>query len=1139
MARMSTRRWRGWLRHGAALVAASALAACGGDEGGAAPPEPADADLRRAQAEALHAESKDAEALQLLGPLIERPDAATEDLVRATILALSMNDLAAARGFLERARSRAPADLPVQYLSGVLSYNEANFEDAERAFRAVLAGDPADLAAKVYLADVLDILGRGDESLSLLRQVRASGLDADPALYMQATYRLAQSTRGTPEAATLLAEYQELADRGIKSTASKELEQRGWGRLRPPTPRGVPDGPPAEPRWQPMEKGATVELAGATDLLVADVDADGRPDLVGWGPRGVHAAMQDAEGAFVVETVTDRPTVAVAAGDVDEADPWLRDSGLNKLGPNPAHHAPLELACLHPEGEQPAALVLWSRAAPGGWSRVGPEVPPPPGARAALFSDFDHDSLLDLLVAGDGGVAVLRNHGALRQAGESLQDVTPAPLAGAGACLALQAEDFDADSDVDYLVLAAAGPRVFSNLRRGQFEDVTTSWHVPSGAVGEALAADLDEDGRADLVLAGSGGVLWARGTPGGLQAPQPLAGSEAGRALLADLDLDGHVDLLLSRVGQVDAWRGPLTGRSAPLPTSTLLHTGAEGGAPLAQADFDGDLVPDLVVLLPGGATVFRSTLTGTRAVRVDLAGTKDNVHGVGAVVELRAGPLYRRVYARGESLLLGLGDLAQGDVLRVLWPNGVPQFQRNEALAAGAHVQLEQPKVLGGSCPFLYAWNGSEYAFITDCIGASPLGLPAAPGVMVPWRSDEQLKIRGEQLVQEDGELRLVLTEELREVTYLDRVALHAIDHPADVEVQTDERFGPPPFAAPHVHALRGVQPVARALAGHGGDITQLVAAADGLTARPFRQRAWQYTGLAEPWHVDFTLVEGAARLAELRAAPRVRLLLTAWMQWGDASVNMAAARHPEIEFELPSLWVPEGADPDKAARPWRRIEPPVGFPAGKTKTLVLDVTDLLRRDDPRLRMTTTLQLGLDAVRVCLSADDAPLTDTRLEVARATLGFRGFSRLLPDPERERAELFEYDELMDARWNQHPGLYTRYGDVVPLLAATDDRYVIMGAGDALWAAFDAAALPPLPAGSLRDWVLELDGWAKDGDPNTVTSQGVEPLPFHGMTAYPPPPGEDFADPAAAAAWRADWNTRPAAVLLVPLSGTR
>jgi hypothetical protein len=201
-------------------------------------------------------------------------------------------------------------------------------------------------------------------------------------------------------------------------------------------------------------------------------------------------------------------------------------------------------------------------------------------------------------------------------------------------------------------------------------------------------------------------------------------------------------------------------------------------------------------------------------------------------------------------------------------------------------------------------------------------------------------------------------------------------------------------------------------------------------------------------------------------------------------------------------------------------------------------VDVTDLVRRDDPRLLLTTTLQLSWDAIRVVLDDDDAPFTDTPLEPLSAELAFRGFSAILPDADGELPERFDFDALMGARWNQHPGRYTRYGEVASLLAAVDDMYVIFGAGDCLRARFDSSALPPLPPGWTRDWLVYLDGWAKDRDPNTAAAERVEPLPFHAMSAYPPPAGEAFPWTEERRAWNAEWNTRAGAVLVPRLVGT-
>jgi len=120
--------------------------------------------------------------------------------------------------------------------------------------------------------------------------------------------------------------------------------------------------------------------------------------------------------------------------------------------------------------------------------------------------------------------------------------------------------------------------------------------------------------------------------------------------------------------------------------------------------------------------------------------------------------------------------------------------------------------------------------------------------------------------------------------------------------------------------------------------------------------------------------------------------------------------------------------------------------------------------------------------------------------------------------------------------WNPTPGHYTRYGDVRTLLSAADDRMVIMGSGDELRLLFPAGGLRPQRPGWTRDFLLLVDGWAKDGDYNTAFSQSVEPLPFHAMSAYPYPASQHFPEDAAHREYREKYNTRPALRLLRPLA---
>jgi hypothetical protein len=98
---------------------------------------------------------------------------------------------------------------------------------------------------------------------------------------------------------------------------------------------------------------------------------------------------------------------------------------------------------------------------------------------------------------------------------------------------------------------------------------------------------------------------------------------------------------------------------------------------------------------------------------------------------------------------------------------------------------------------------------------------------------------------------------------------------------------------------------------------------------------------------------------------------------------------------------------------------------------------------------------------------------------------------------------------------------------------------VIMGSGDEMRLLFNPAAFPALRSDWKRDFLLLVDGWAKDADANTAFSTSVAPLPFHSMSAYPYRRGEHFPDAAAHRRYPKEYNTRPALKLLRPLDENR
>ena len=88
-----------------------------------------------------------------------------------------------------------------------------------------------------------------------------------------------------------------------------------------------------------------------------------------------------------------------------------------------------------------------------------------------------------------------------------------------------------------------------------------------------------------------------------------------------------------------------------------------------------------------------------------------------------------------------------------------------------------------------------------------------------------------------------------------------------------------------------------------------------------------------------------------------------------------------------------------------------------------------------------------------------------------------------------------------------------------------DDRYVITRHGDELALSFSISSLPPVPPGFERTLVMYADGFGKDMDLNSASPSSIEPLPFHGMSAYPYP-SASYPDTEALRRYHETDNTR-------------
>ena len=152
-----------------------------------------------------------------------------------------------------------------------------------------------------------------------------------------------------------------------------------------------------------------------------------------------------------------------------------------------------------------------------------------------------------------------------------------------------------------------------------------------------------------------------------------------------------------------------------------------------------------------------------------------------------------------------------------------------------------------------------------------------------------------------------------------------------------------------------------------------------------------------------------------------------------------------------------------------------------------------------------------------------------------RRGLRERGFSAEVTPDGREP---YGYDYARVSRvspWKAIPGRYTREGDVRELVAEADDAFVTSRPGDEIALSFDADALPPLPAGWTRTFLLVSDGFSKEMDINSATPDTLGPFPFHGMTRYPYTAPERFPMTERIARLREKYDTRVVAAPLASL----
>ena len=856
-------------------------------------------------------------------------------------------------------------------------------------------------------------------------------------------------------------------------------------------------------------------------LTVADYDHDGDPDLyaAGWSAREQVATpflFRNDSGKFV--------EVAAASG--------LRHPGPERN----AVFADFDndgYADLYVVNDAGGLLYLNDGSghfkdvtATAGLTGTGP-------GTSALFADLDHEGDLDLYVCGKGENQLYRNN----SAGSFTESAKRVGIAG-GETVSQDAvfADFDDDGDLDLFVVNESTSNIlYSNLRQGRFEDITAEVGLTSAGGGMAAAVgDVDNNGTPDLFVTGQtrqGHTLYRNKGDGTFETDDrsdgifaDLENIEALDAIFLDFDNDGFLDLLVTGKPSTAGNRGLFLfrndGTGAFTPASHLLPENVKAAGKVAVADYDDDGDLDIFAAdFDGSVHLLRNDGGNVNHyLKIQLVGlrkgsSKNNYFGVGAKIEVRAGELYESQTVTDAVTHFGLGQHDRADFVRVLWTNGVPQ----NIFSTASNQKLVEEQILKGSCAFLYTWNGSEYTFVKDLMWRSALGMPL--GIMggstayaFPNASREWLKVSGQTLKAEEGVYHLRITEELWETAYFDELKMVAVDHPDSIDIFVNEKFVPPPFPGLEIYDVPGTLSPTSARDEAGNDLLPMIREKDDVYAANLLPVVYQ--GLTR-MH-DLILDPGPAARQDT-----LFLFLNGWLFPTDASINVALAQSNAGGAVAPYLQVLN------AHGEWQTVLPNLGFPMGKDKTIIADLTGKFLSSDRRVRIRTNMEIYWDHIFFAPKVSGRKSRLTPLPVLSAELHHRGFSKTYRKGGRYGPHWFDYSNVsIEPKWRDLIGNYTRYGDVLPLLSAADDQYVIINSGDEIMLELDANPMPKLAPGWSRDFVIYTVGWIKDGDLNTAHGKTVAPLPFHAMTAYPYGPEDRYPGDPVHQAYQKKYNTR-------------